>query len=138
MATVQPKSEAQIITDGLIPARSICDIEVIEATDSTSKSSGNDMIVLKLKVFHDGKTKVLTDYITFGQSNAEEFKQRRACDTFGILNAYNSGKLFASDFEGKSGQAKISVQTDKTGNYPDKNAIGEYLVRPVTAEEAPF
>lgn len=127
MANFEPKTENQIISEGLIPAKTICDIEVLKATDEVSKTSNNEMIVLKLKVFHGNGFKIITDYITFGNSNAAEFKLRRSCETFGIINAYNSGNVFASDYEGKSGKAKIGIQSDKTGQYPDKNVINEYL-----------
>ena len=139
MAIFTPKTEEAIVTEGLIPAKTICDIEVMEATDTVSKSSGNDMIVLKIKVYHENGFKVITDYITFGNKNAEEFKVRRSCDCFGILDAYNSGNLEAADYKNKSGKAKIGIQSDKTGQYPDKNVIGEYCKRdaPMGADAKP-
>jgi hypothetical protein len=33
------------------------------------------------------------------------------------------GSLDAIDFVGKTGLAKIGIQKDKTGQYPDKNSI---------------
>ena len=133
-ASFTPKSEKEIVLEGLIPAKSICDIEVLEATDGESKSSGNKMITLKLKAFHEGREFIIFDYIIFGQpmTNGQQFKLRRSCDTFGILNCYNSGVVDAVDYKDKCGQAKISISSDKNGQHPDRNGIGEYLPRPIT------
>ena len=101
-------------------------VEVFEATDATSQSSGDDMIKLNVAVWVEDKVRCrIFDYLI----DSMPAKLRHACDTFGILSKYETGRLSASDFNGKSGRAKIDIQVDKNGQYPDKNVIKDYICR---------
>ena len=102
-------------------------IEVVEAKDAISKTSQNEMISLKIAVWVGDKIRCyLFDYLL----DSLPAKVRHACDTFGLLDKYQAGSLSASDFFGRSGTAKIGVEIDKTGKYPDKNKITDYVTRP--------
>jgi hypothetical protein len=105
-------------------------VEVLEAVDAISKTSKSEMIKLTVAVWVGDKLRCrLFDYLL--ESTAA--KLRHACDTFGLLSRYEAGTIQAGDFIGRSGTAKIGIQQDKTGQYPDKNVIQDYVCRPAKA-----
>lgn len=125
------KEKAELASKRLMKYGTICDCEVVNAADEIS-SKQNEMIHLTLRVFTpDGDEKIFDDYIV----SSMEFKLRHAADTFGILEKYEMGMLEAADFFNKSGKCKMGIQRDKTGQYPDKNVISDYVKR--SAESAP-
>ena len=126
MANFNYQSHEEIIKEGLIPAKTICDVEVINSEDRTSKG-GNEMIELNLKVFHEGRTTSIKDFIVFSDAYLSKKKRSEACISFDLVKQEKSGQLFASDFTGKSGKVMIGIQTDKNGEYPDKNNILAYV-----------
>lgn len=94
-------------------------------TDDGVSSSGNDMIVLVVRVFNaSGKPRFLTDYLT----EAMGFKLRHACDACGLLDKYQSGELHAHDFIGKFGKLLLKTQPAK-GEYKAKNVVDDYVKR---------
>ena len=128
-----PKTEKQINEDSLLPD-GIYDFEVTFAADDVSKASQNEMIHLKLNVFdEDGKSRLIHDYIVASM----EMKLRRAAYACGLGEKYEDGELHASDFEDCTGQVKVKKQADKTGQYPDKNVIADYIVEAVGAKAMP-
>ncbi len=115
----QPQTDEQIADAGLLPENTY-DVEVFDATEKQSKS-GNEMIVLELRVFTDGGHRDLTDYVV---SNLA-WKVKGAAKGFGLLAEYESGELTANDFLGKSGRAKIGKQP-ANGDFGPKNVIKNY------------
>lgn len=123
---VAPKTAQEIAEAGLWPA-GIYDFEIIEAEDTTSKTSGNDMIKLKVKIFNEsGQSQNLFDYLL----DAVAYKLRHAAEAFGLLDEYEAGGFDAIDCIGKTGQCKVKIDKDKSGAYPDKNGIADYIVTP--------
>jgi hypothetical protein len=121
-----PKTEKQIAEENLWPAGEY-GFEIGEAHDKVSKSN-NEMIHLKLKVFNnEGSMRFVDDYLLEEMA----YKLRHAAEACGLLTQYESGTLLASDFVGKLGYLKLKIQKDKTGNYPDKNVVGDYIVKDV-------
>lgn len=101
-------------------------VEVLEAVDAIS-SKNNEMIKLTVAVWVGDKLRCrLFDYLL----ESITAKLRHACDTFGLLSRYEAGTIQAGDFVGRSGTAKIGIQKDVTGQYPDKNVIQDYVCRP--------
>ncbi len=129
----QPKTEKQIIEEGLAPA-GIYSFEVYEAADKTSKT-GNDMIELKLRLFdHEGTSRgMVTDYLL----EKLAYKLRHAAVACGLEDVYNNGELTATDFKDKMGEVKIRIQEDKEGKYPAKNVVADYVVKKETANGEP-
>lgn len=127
MTTYTPKSEEQLIREGLIPD-GIYDYEVVETDDTPSKKK-NPMFTLKLHVYdQDANPRVITDYIALG-SNFGERKLRHAADGSGIIDIYNSGELVHTDFLGRSGKVSIKTQ-EGSKEYPDpKNVVHDYIKR---------
>lgn len=120
----QPKTEKQIAEAGLWPKGDYA-FEILEAEDTTSKSSGNDMIKLKVKIFNDaGQSQNVFDYLL---PDTMEYKLRHIAEACDLLEDYERGDLQAYQFVGKTGWCKVNVSKDKTGQYPDKNGIADYL-----------
>jgi hypothetical protein len=123
---VTPKSEQECKSSELLPPGEY-DAEIVSAEEKQSKSSGADMIALRLKVFGDnGAEATVFDYLL----DAVPYKVRHCAEACNLLTAYEDGQLFAEDIKGKVVRVKLKIEHDKTGNYPDKNAIQDYIVEP--------
>ena len=132
-----PKTEKEIASAGLWDKGTYA-FEILEATDDLSKSSGKEMIKLKVKIFKDnGASQNVFDYLL---PDSMEYKLRHIAEACGLLADYEKGDLEAYQFVGKSGYAKVGISKDKTGAYPDKNQINDYVVDgkpdPKTLKEA--
>lgn len=128
-----PKSEKQINEANLLPDKTKASFEVLESEDQQSKS-GNEMIKMKVAIFLNGEQKtVLFDYLL----EAMAFKLRHFCQNTGLIEKYENGELTAADCMGKIGDCIIGIQKDKTGAYPDKNVIKDYIESTQT-EDIPF
>lgn len=118
----KPKTEKQLVEETLIPA-AIYPFEVIEAADKTSKA-GNPMIELSLRIFlPDGRERVLKSWIM----EKMQFQLFHFCAYTGLQTKYDAGTLAAADCVGRSGYAKIVIQADKKGEYPDRNSVADYM-----------
>ena len=123
----QPKTEREIAEAGLLPAGEY-DFEVLEAEDTQSKA-GNDMVALKLSVYDkDGATRRVDDWLVDTDGGA--YKIRHFASATGLLTLYEKGSLPASEMIGRVGRCKIAIRKDKTGNYPDKNSVTDYVKAP--------
>lgn len=122
----KPKTEAEIAEAGLWPKGDYA-FEILEAEDTTSKSSGKEMIKMKVKVFNEtGSSQNIFDYLL---PDSMEYKLRHLAEACDLLAEYESGNLEAYTLVGKTGYAKVGVsKEDPTGQYPKKNQISDYLV----------
>jgi len=119
-----PKTEQELKAMNLIEP-GIYDYQVIDAKDTISKNSGNEMIELKLKIWDiEGRERLVFDYLL--ESFAH--KLRHFAESNSMLDKYEAGQFHASDCLGKSGKAEIIIQKDKTGLYSDKNSVKDYVV----------
>jgi hypothetical protein len=117
-----PKTAKEIAESGLWPAGTY-DYEVLTAEDTISKA-GADMIKLKVKIFNDeGNSQIVFDYLL----DAMPAKLRHAAEAFGLIEEYEAGGFDAIECEGKTGRCKVTIQKDKTGSYPDRNSISDYI-----------
>lgn len=120
----QPKTENEVAAAGLWP-KGTYDFEVAEAAEKQS-SKGNDMIELVVRLFDaEGKSRKVFDWLVDTEGGA--YKIRHFAEATGMLEAYERGELRASDMEGKAGSCIVIISKDKTGQYPDKNAISDYV-----------
>jgi hypothetical protein len=118
-----PKTDKEIAEMNLWPAGEY-PFEITEAENTTSKS-GNEMIRLKLRVFNeDGGYKFVDDYLL--ESIAH--KLRHAAEATGNLSNYENGELQDYMLKDKSGVLKLGIEKDKSGQYPDKNKVVDYVV----------
>lgn len=136
--TLTPKTEQQLAEENLFPA-AVYPFEVVKAEDKTSKS-GNEMIVLNLRLFYGERTLFLNDYLL----EAFGVKLRHACVTLGLGDKYEAGSVVAADFLGKTGFAKVTIKKDKLKKgepdrelYPDQNQVVDYLEEPKEKAAAP-
>lgn len=119
----QPKTKKEI-SEGNLWKEGVYNFKIFEAKDAVSKA-GKEMIVLKLNVFNDeGQSKVVYDYLL----EATASKLRNSAEACGIMEQYEQGHLSYIDFVDKTGELKLIIQKDKTGNYPDKNSVADYIV----------
>jgi hypothetical protein len=126
---IKPKSREEIAREKLLKP-GIYDGEVMRAEETTSKSSGNPMIKLKVRIFHDGGEAHLYDYITSTQVE----KLCAFCDAVGLSKEYDAGDVKSDDMEGRPFRAKIGIEDEKPkddgeGNWPAKNKVKDYLPR---------
>jgi hypothetical protein len=118
-----PKSEEEL-NDLFQPGSYIA--EVFKAEEKTSKS-GNEMIELQLKVYSKdlSESRLVFDYLVDIKSMA--YKIKHFCDSCGITKIYESGKLSADNCAGKSCQVALTINEDKDGKYPPRNAVKDYI-----------
>jgi hypothetical protein len=118
----EPKTEKQIAEEGLIPAGTICDFEVIEGEEKTSRA-GNPMIALQLKVWRpDTGTALVRDWLLLDQM----WKLHAFCASVGKLAEYDAGEIDPFELKGCTGRAKIGVKP-ATGEYPASNSVRGYI-----------
>ncbi len=116
------KSDAELSVMNLIPEGEY-QFEVQSAEDTTSKS-GNDMIKLVLCVWDsEGRQHTIYDYLL----EAMPKKLKHFAKHIGLLDKYESGELLATECIGKCGTLHLVIQEDKTGKYPPKNSVADYL-----------
>lgn len=120
----EPKTEKEVSEAGLLP-HGTYDFEVVEAVEKQSKA-GNDMVELKVRVFDSqGRYRNIFDYLVGSDGSA--YKVRHFAEATDMLDAYDHGELRAQDMIGRAGQCKVIIKKDKSGQYPDKNSIADYL-----------
>lgn len=128
----QPKTEKEIAEANLWPNGEYA-FEILECEDAQDKN-GNDMFKMKVKVFKDnGASQNIFDYVS---GTWMEFKLRHLAESAGLLADYEGGELNAYEFVGKTGYCKVGVSKDKSGQYPDKNGIMDYLTDKPVAQKA--
>jgi hypothetical protein len=142
-----PKTEDQLSQERLCP-EGIYPFEVLRAVEGKSKSSGADMITLKLRVFVGAEdTYLIDDYLL----DSVAYKLFHFCSYTGLGPKYETGTLSASDCEGKTGQLKMGIQKGKNKDdgsgekWPDRNTVKDYVrpdgIKPnrlTPAEDDPF
>lgn len=117
-----PKSDKQIAEENLMPA-GVYPFQVTTAENKFSKA-GNEMIALELRVFTpDGRTRLLNDYLM----EKVIYKLAHFCKVVGLAEEYAAGTVQAEDCVGREGFVKVSIKSDKTGQYPDQNSAQDYL-----------
>lgn len=118
MRIAQPKTEEELDMDRLLP-KGTYDFEIVKAEEKTSKK-GHEMIDANLKVYHGEGFQFVRDFLM----EAMPHKLRHFAETVGVLDAYESGSLQASDIVGRSGKVRIDIEP--AGEYPAKNVVKDY------------
>lgn len=109
------------------------DFDVVETSDAPSKTTGNEMITLKLHVFdNEGNARIIFDYLTAAMG----YKLRHAADACGLISAYEAGNLVASSFDGRAGKVKIKTQKGNKDHPNPKNVVDDYVKRAYQATES--
>ena len=119
-----PEPKSNVLKPGIYP------FSVLDAKEEVSRA-GNDMIHLKLGVERpNGTDQWVHDYIVATQPA----KLKAFCAAVGLLADFERGEIDAHSIIGQSGKVKVRVEPAK-GNYPEKNAVAEYVELP--ADEKP-
>jgi len=137
----KPKSEKELAEANLWPKGDYA-FEILESEEAQDKN-GDGMFKLKVKIFkEDGASQNIFDYVS---GTWMEFKLRHLSEACDLLQDYDKGELEAYALVGKTGKCKVGVSVDKTGQYPDKNDIKDYLTGteyvskvPVDDSDIPF
>lgn len=120
----QPKTEKEVAEAGLL-AKGTYDFEVTEASEKQSKA-GNDMVELIVAVYDaEGRSRKIFDWLV--DSDGSAYKIRHFAESTDMLAQYEKGELRSMDMVGKTGKCAVIIKKDKTGEYPDKNAIADYI-----------
>lgn len=127
-----PKSEKEIREGQLWPAGEY-DFEILEQAflagrewqtcETRSQSSGKDMIQLVVRIVRGAQSRVVIDYLMAETPG----KLRHAADACGLIAEYDMGELSSADFIGSRGRLRLRIERDRSGQYPDKNAVGDYV-----------
>jgi len=119
----QPKSEEECSNFKLLKEGE-ADFAVKTASDEVSENN-NEMIKLSLECFDsEGQKSIVTDYLL----DACAFKLRHFCYAIGIGDRYEAGNVQAEDCLAGGGRCLIRHEKDKSGKYPPKNKIGDYII----------
>ena len=118
-----PKTDEEIARDNCWPAGEY-DFEVTKAEDAVSKTSGAEMIHLKLLCYdQDGRQKIVDDYLMEKMA----FKVKHFAQAVGLVDCYQQGLLTAEHCGSRNGRVLLIIQEDKSGKYPPKNAVKDYV-----------
>lgn len=119
-----PLSDEELNAQKGLLAPGVADFEVVEAKDEVSKSSGNEMIKLNLKVWDSqGKQGMVFDYLV----STVSWKIKQFFDAIGKPEIYNVGTITSQNLIGASGKATLGIQKDRTGKYGDQTKVVEYI-----------
>ena len=132
-----PKTEAELKESELLPEGEY-QFEILTAEDTQSKSTGNDMLKLSLRIFENGgeNSQRVFDYLVSIDSMI--WKIRHFAESIGMLPEYESGEMLAETLPGRTGKCKIIIQP-ASGQWDAKNAVKDYLPRPEGMElDIPF
>ena len=132
-----PKTEAELKESELLPEGEY-QFEILTAEDTQSKSTGNDMLKLSLRIFENGgeNSQRVFDYLVSIDSMI--WKIRHFAEAIGMLPEYESGEMLAETLPGRTGKCKIVIQP-ASGQWDAKNVVKDYLPRPAgMAEDIPF
>lgn len=110
--------------------------DVSDATERNDKE-GRPMLAVKINIHHsviNGKTNIVDVYFT---SNPNfEFLFRHFMCSIGLEDVYEKGEVKPFQLIGKKGVARIGVKVDKTGTYPDKNSVLDFLISDKSSTES--
>jgi hypothetical protein len=119
-----PKSKEEAMSAGLLPKGNYPFV-VKNATEEVSKS-GNSMVKLILCVWDEnGREHTLFDYLM----ESIEYKLHHFCYAIGLEDISLTGEFDCHRVIGTQGVCKIYIKEDKTGEYPPKNAIADYVLK---------
>jgi hypothetical protein len=128
------EEEAEAQSANLWP-ESEYDYEVRDASEETSKNTGNEMIKLEIWVFNqEGGRRLVFDYLVGGEKSA--WKVRKFAASCGLLPQFEKGDLIAPEIVGRTGRCKLGIQPAKDG-YQAKNVVRDYIKAASAPEAAP-
>lgn len=123
MLRFEPKTKEEAFKVNLIEKGNY-PFKINSAMEKTS-SKGEPLIELILTVFdQEGKKHIVYDYLS---PKFEKFYH--FIYAIGEGKMAQDGTLFLDRLKDKEGLCKIYIKEDKTGQYPNKNAVADYLLQ---------
>jgi hypothetical protein len=124
MPSFKPKSDEELCT---LLKKGEGTFTVLSAVEAKSKN-GDEMIKLLLECYDCENNKGnIFEYLIFNDNVFCESKIKHFCYAVGLEKSYESGKLNSFECAGRYGRIAIGIQKDKTGAYPDKNCVYDFL-----------
>jgi hypothetical protein len=124
MPSFTPKKDEELVT---LLKEGEGTFTVLNAIEATSKK-GDPMIKLLLECYDcENRKGNIFEYLIFTDNVFCERKIKHFCFAVGLEKEYESGKLNHFECQGRSGNLLIGIQKDKTGAYPDKNCVYDFL-----------
>jgi hypothetical protein len=115
------KFDPKQATSNLIPD-GFYDAEVLTAEEQTS-SKGNEMLKLTYRVWANGHTYQLFDYVV---SPTGLWKLKGLAGALGLADLFAAGEIDPQTLVGKMFRAGVKTRADKSGKYPDSNVVTKY------------
>lgn len=99
--------------------------QVLKTTQKHSNNSGNDYFNLKMRIWVDGRERVLFDMLFF--EGKMLYKTKHFCDATNMKSIYESGKIMPTDIDGKEGYLELVHRANnQTGEM--QNSVKDYCV----------
>ncbi len=118
-----PKTREEALTIKLLEKGNYA-FKVLASKEKISQS-GNPMIEILIKVWDEtGKEHLLYDYLM----ESFEAKLRHFCYSINLGEMSEKGEFDCELIKSKNGVCRIYIKEDKTGLYPSKNAVADYIV----------
>ena len=95
---------------------------VVEAEELKSKA-GNAMLKLTIRVWANGNTFQLVDYVV---NPSSLWKLKRLAGAVGLIDKFETGSFDPRELVGKNFLAGVKTKKDETAKYPDQNVIAKY------------
>ncbi len=123
--TFTPKTEQQL---SISFAEGTANYQILSAEECTSKAD-KPMIKFTLKIWDcENQEGSLFDYLVLDESKFAQRKIRHFCYSCGLGQSYEAGVLRAENCLNKSGKLELRIQKDKTGKYPDRIGVHDYVM----------
>jgi hypothetical protein len=121
----KPKTENELRSEMILPDGEY-DFEVMDAKDTTSKTKGNEMIALNMKLFApDGTTPYIRDWLVNSDHPLCQMKIRHFAQATNKMAEYEAGTLSAMDCEGACGRVKVGSREQE--GFGLQNSIEDYV-----------
>ena len=98
--------------------------EVLRTTQKTSRA-GNDYFNLKMRIWIDGRERVLFDTLLF--EGKMLYKTKHFCEATEMLDVYDSGNILPTDCDGRRGYLDL-VHRANTETGEIQNSVKDYYV----------
>lgn len=97
---------------------------VVTEAEEKQSAAGNLMIALSIEVADArGNKTTVKDYLVAKRAA----KIRRAAQACGLGDRFNTGSMRDSEFIERRGRLRLGIEKDKSGEYPDKNIVVDYI-----------
>ncbi len=99
--------------------------QVLRTNQKHSANSGNDYFNLKMRIWVEGKERILFDMLFF--EGKMLYKTKHFCDATDMSDIYESGKINPVDCDGKEGYLDLVHRANnQTGEL--QNSVKDYIV----------